>query len=380
MSLFKTILRQIKPCKKCGLDPITSIIGGGVSGAANIASTALTNQTNLEIADKYNQTQRDLQQEQNEFNERMWNLNNEYNSLSSQKKRAEEAGINVNSMLGNSATSTPVQQTTLPNQQMPQLAAPQFDLSAATKAFADAQKSISEKNLADNEAIYQDIYNRKADALLSSMTEEKRASAKLMLAQIPEIAQKIQNYQVEAKRILQETKFLKLRGREQQIINEFKSEQFTAELNKIAADTKVSEQQVKYLANKILCDIIGAKNDIIRTHAQAELQKQQAELTFQENKNARILQATLYNESSMSKKQLEILNETGPDLAREQVSKAQWENSPLIRTLDAAQRTLELGLTWKNLITKPQKRKYKTKQVTTGTKEDGLITTRYSYE
>lgn len=91
------------------------------TNAANKKNVEATNKANQQIASAYNANQVQLQNDMNAFNKDMWNLNNAYNSPAQQIERARAAGINPNVVFGQPVAASPVQQTSIPQQQMAQM-------------------------------------------------------------------------------------------------------------------------------------------------------------------------------------------------------------------------------------------------------------------
>lgn len=88
---------------------------------SNANNVSQMNATNLKVARETNETNIRLQNDMNAFNQSMWRQNNEYNSPVNQMKRAQDAGINPNVVFGQPVASSPVQQTSIPNQVTPNL-------------------------------------------------------------------------------------------------------------------------------------------------------------------------------------------------------------------------------------------------------------------
>lgn len=95
------------------------------TNVANAQSVKDTNRVNQQISSAYNANQVQLQNDMNDYNYKMWELNNQYNSPANQLKLAKQAGVNANMAFGITPASSPVQQTSLPNQSVAYEQAPE---------------------------------------------------------------------------------------------------------------------------------------------------------------------------------------------------------------------------------------------------------------
>lgn len=182
-------------------------LGSGIAGAVSNSSAAHSaadaqrdaNATNLQIARETNEsntantaatnaTNIQLQQEMNQFNREQWNLNNEYNSPAAQMARARAAGINPNVVASgaSSVASSPVQQTTLPQVQTPNLVQGHVDpevkrtnlqdlsdvVGAIAKGAGLYQENVAKANLATAQA-----KKTSGEADVASSDASRRAAA-----------------------------------------------------------------------------------------------------------------------------------------------------------------------------------------------------------
>lgn len=101
-----------------GIGPVASAALNGVSSIAGSITAQDQQQAEQSWAANQAQLNRDFQHqerlESQAFNKEMWNLNNEYNSPAEQIKRAQAAGINVNSVVAGMRGSSSQPVTTSP--------------------------------------------------------------------------------------------------------------------------------------------------------------------------------------------------------------------------------------------------------------------------
>ncbi|QRV61885.1 minor capsid protein [Microvirus sp.] len=137
--------------------PTLAAIGAATDIASTIfnpISQAMTNKTNLKIANA-----------NRNFAYQMWQKNNEYNTPEAQKQRLIDAGYNPNMFEASSNTSSAPAQTI----DMPEMQAPQIDNQAGGRVFQNYMQSLMQKQqIAGMKA---DIEKSKAEAdYYSSMT------------------------------------------------------------------------------------------------------------------------------------------------------------------------------------------------------------------
>lgn len=138
MGLFDSLGNLVKGASKA-LNPL-SVVGDVVGGAANVASTAMTNKANKDIMREQNQWNLQQWNREADFTREMWNANNEYNDPSMQMQRLTDAGLSpwaAASVMGAgdaSMVSTPSGSAAAGAQ----MQAPQFDfLATATQRVFD---------------------------------------------------------------------------------------------------------------------------------------------------------------------------------------------------------------------------------------------------
>lgn len=137
--------------------PTLAAIGAATDIASTIfnpISQAMTNKTNLKIANA-----------NRNFAYQMWQKNNEYNTPEAQKQRLIDAGYNPNMFEASSNVSSAPAQTV----DMPEMQAPQLDNTAGGRVFQNYMQSLMQKQqIAGMKA---DIEKSKAEAdYYSSMT------------------------------------------------------------------------------------------------------------------------------------------------------------------------------------------------------------------
>lgn len=137
--------------------PTLAAIGAATDIASTIfnpISQAMTNKTNLKIANA-----------NRNFAYQMWQKNNEYNTPEAQKQRLIDAGYNPNMFEASSNVSSAPAQTV----DMPEMQAPQIDNTAGGRVFQNYMQSLMQKQqIAGMKA---DIQKSKAEAdYYSSMT------------------------------------------------------------------------------------------------------------------------------------------------------------------------------------------------------------------
>lgn len=282
-------------------DIATSFIDGGFSiWSGNRAAHASEDQQKREQAFNAEQAQlnRDWQTAerlaQNEWNLNMWNKNNEYNSLSSQVKRALEAGVNPNLVFGNGAgiASTPAQGAPIGG-----------GAQAQTSSIADtlANAELSKIENAGNTA-------KKISEIVGQNLQNEFDSKSLDL-RIQELSETINNMVAE-------------RG-----LTELQGETIKENLKWIAPIQQVTKDKIVAEAQNFLQDIANKQAELKLTEARERLTNEQVETerlvqdyTLEKTNTEKSLQSKLaiesvsiYKDTLLKQFQLNFQAETGLD-------------------------------------------------------------------
>lgn len=307
---------------------IDPLVGGAIiSGGANLLGSLLGKSSADSSAEKAlqatretNQTNIQLQREANSFNQQMWLENNEYNSLDSQKQRALAAGFNPNILTGsNSVSSSPVQQSGIPNQEsgaaaLSALGSQQLQaymqLAQTGSFIADAKlKSAQEKDtLAGAQNKEADTETKNIDNLIKraqkdALIELPFVSIDLQKSEISKNEQSVKNLVVEAnkmnkeieslnetiKQVQSQTQLLNTEDRIKRIEEVWKSKEFEAQINLLHsqaasnyAGAALSYEQVRDLVITRSARCLNLTSTAMAAQADAALKNS-------ENRNVRIM-------------------------------------------------------------------------------------------
>lgn len=143
-----------------GSDPYIQSSIAALDTAANIWSTAATNETNERNVQRTNETNQAINQSNIEANKELWKLNAEYNSLQAQRKRAEEAGYSPAALLGSTGFNSSTSPTSVPSpiaMQAPHADRPVVGFGAIGEALQRAavvenQQLLNEQQRIDNKS------------------------------------------------------------------------------------------------------------------------------------------------------------------------------------------------------------------------------------
>lgn len=174
-----------------------------IGGLFGKSSTDKTNEMNLQIARENNIANQKLWQQEADFTREMWNAQNEYNTPSAQKQRYLDAGINPAFAMSNISSGSAASVSTPQHApaQGATMQAPDYGFigdaaNGAIQTYAnvaklenelkigaeEVRKSKAEADITENNAIYQDAWNKQQLAHLISQTylsDEQRASSKV---------------------------------------------------------------------------------------------------------------------------------------------------------------------------------------------------------
>lgn len=207
-----------------------SLISAGgnlLSNLLGFGSQAMTNKSNMKLAEY--QYQKNLE---------MWNRNNEYNSPVNQMKRLSEAGLNPNLVYGHGSISNT--STSTPAYQAPNLQA-YTNFSSLGQAFIDGFEALRSKRL-DNEKKEEEINNIKAD------TDNKENKNPLLKAQ-----SKLAEAQAAESELRREIGVIEkeLKGKER----DFVLASYNDRLAKLVAERRSAEYEVNELQPARLANI-----------------------------------------------------------------------------------------------------------------------------
>lgn len=139
-----------------------------------------------------NATNINLQNAQNQFNEKMWRMDNEYNSAQKQRERLEAAGINpymaLEQIAGQSVSSGPVSQNSLPNQEAPTAGAQIMGNYYMAKMQKDADKKTQTQQM-----LVDSISN--AAQVIQSQSSANLNDAQAALYRVDAQTRGLENYQ-----------------------------------------------------------------------------------------------------------------------------------------------------------------------------------------
>lgn len=201
--------------------------GNFLSNLLGFGSQAMTNKSNMKLAEY--QYQKNLE---------MWNRNNEYNSPVNQMKRLSEAGLNPNLVYGHGSISNT--STSTPAYQAPNLQA-YTNFSSLGQAFIDGFEALRSKRL-DNEKKEEEINNIKAD------TDNKENKNPLLKAQ-----SKLAEAQAAESELRREIGLIEkeLKGKER----DFVLASYEDRLSKLVAERKAAEYEFNELQPARLANI-----------------------------------------------------------------------------------------------------------------------------
>lgn len=312
-----------------------------------------TNRTSTENTQLTNQTNIDLQEKQNQFNLEQWNRTNEYNSPTAQKTRLMAAGYNPN-LFGSGAggTTSPVQQTTLPQQSIPNLVTPQMQNSADAILQGGLQKSNilsnfvnqtagAVKQVAETQGIkldneFKGIYNNQALEIIrtdiglkGSQARQFQAFTAQTYSSIQEIAANTEKIRVEMQKIDSETTA-------QDIDNFWKSDMYAKNIEYMTSQTNLNDTQKKCLSYMLPLQMGLVASQTSLNHMSKELIAIQKGLTAAEIKQVEQYTKLIYWNKMEQWTNYGILKDYGKKFANGELDRLDYSNSPLGRTVDGA--------------------------------------------
>lgn len=276
MLKYKSRLQSLK------CDPF-SAAAAGIGALANIAGTVISGYMGRKTQEEQNEfnaeqaaINRDYQTAEREaaqqFNIDMWNMNNAYNSPAAQLQRLKEAGISPAAMMGGHVQPfTPTAVTT--NPQFGSQASTDSGALASTilnsganigKTTADMLKSLSEARATD----YQTRYNKKTEAqrieLLDSELNKNKAQIEQWLAD-KGLKDVTADQLREVNRYIGQYKVAEIREK-------------LAHINNMEQDSKLKAAEVALTNEKVITegaqrDLIGSQQNVLDQQAKSEEQR-----------------------------------------------------------------------------------------------------------
>lgn len=264
-----------------------NLIGDVVGGAANVASTAMTNHANKELAAEQNQWNVEQWQREADFNREMWRANNEYNDPSAQMKRLTDAGLSpwaAASALGAGAGNATA--TTAPagmQASTPQMQAPNFSFmgDALQRQFdnylrneentANVRKTNAEADKAESEAemtrLYKDEYWRKIqDENLIGLMHDNRGKTYDSALKMQALEHNSGNFMLDS--------FLK---RQQMRLNDYRMDYSQLENIGMSIDNKIKQLNLQWLPYQVRASLALSAAQTFAANMAGNLSKEQTE-------------------------------------------------------------------------------------------------------
>lgn len=347
------------------------------SNETNVKIAQETNAANIAMNNANNELQQRLQDQQNDFNYRMWQENNEYNSPAAQIQRAAQAGLNPNSALGNAVASSPVQQVSLPNTQAGHAdpysvqaghvdpwraqgytatfeGSPEAALFRLVQGFTEAlqQEGLSLEN--ENKQFRNSFAPAMLSADLSSKTlgndllksniSNTNADTQRTYMQIKGIAQSIEQSRSEVALNRSRIGNLDAQTAYTKLQKLFDEKTFETRVAEVGERYKLTKAQAGAIPRALAIQEMVGRAQAGEMNASAELKKAQTEYQIYckeqkiPEKEAQQIEKSAELYASQAKGQdlqNKITKEYGPKLAKENLDRAEYENSFGYRTLQA---------------------------------------------
>lgn len=188
------MVSKFNPRLRCFISAAINLAGNAIGAAQQNANTdkmIAAQKAENEAARQWNSAEA---QKNRDWQENMWNLSNKYNSLSSQRARAQKAGMNPDLMYGSGATN--VAANTPSGAQAEGVAPADMSAIANKRTFGDAVAQAAQNSLIDaqrrnieadtqkkqSETKGQDITNKNLDEMLTTGILSTKANIDKTLA------------------------------------------------------------------------------------------------------------------------------------------------------------------------------------------------------
>lgn len=188
------MVSKFNPRLRCFISTAINLAGNAIGAAQQNANTdkmIAAQKAENEAARQWNSAEA---QKNRDWQENMWNLSNKYNSLSSQRARAQKAGMNPDLMYGSGATN--VAANTPPGAQAEGVAPADMSAIANKRTLGDAVAQAAQNSLIDaqrrnieadtqkkqSETKGQDITNKNLDEMLTTGILSTKANIDKTLA------------------------------------------------------------------------------------------------------------------------------------------------------------------------------------------------------
>ena len=361
---------------------------------SNVSMTRETNAANIQMNAENNALQQKLQDEMNSFNYRMWQENNEYNSPEAQLARGREAGLNPNSVLGNSVAASPVQQVSLPSTNPGQATAPHVDPWTAIPARKDLMEIMSEfmgqlngaanmqGQILENEG--KSYKNAFAPAMLAAGLEGQRSQNALTKANTTKvgmdmketmmrcqgIAQNIIQSQAEVKQIQANITGMNYDNYSKMIHAWYSPQSEKAAVDEMVSRCHVNENQARYLYTMGGVEMMKARSYVAKTNSDIKLNEanidfiktqDEAKKRFiaaggseaeVEQMNSAIRLQTFQGDKQEAEN--EVYKVFGKQIAQQELDEKTYNNSTIKRFLDGAESVtrsaVNTSIAYKNFV------------------------------
>lgn len=228
--------------------PTLAAIGAATDIASTIfnpISQAMTNKTNLKIANA-----------NRNFAYQMWQKNNEYNTPEAQKQRLIDAGYNPNMFEASSNVSSAPAQTV----DMPEMQAPQIDNTAGGRVFQNYMQSLMQKQqIAGMKA---DIEKSKAEAdYYSSMSNRNDM---LLPLEAKKLSADIEHTVAQKEFVIKNRDWIDKLNNKQIELNDANIKEIKAHIKLMASQAGLNEANTQYVIQQAIYQL--AYNQYFQQH------------------------------------------------------------------------------------------------------------------